>query len=282
MTATLLPGFEERFADIKGVRLRYFVGGSEEAPPLALLHGLGGAASNWTLLAPTLALSRRVVIPELPGHGGSAPLAAAPSLEPYADRVGLLLEREQALPAAVVGHSLGGVVALRLARRRPEDVRGVVLAATAGIRSATRFAERTLALVAVLRPGSRIVRYSAAIDRSPFLRKLVWGYWFAEDPVALPAGSTEALLGGHAFHTDTDSAWRALVKDDPRLDLADVRCPCLVLWGASDNQVPVSDAFEYARRLRAPVRVIAGCGHLLIVERADACLDAIEDFLGAL
>jgi pimeloyl-ACP methyl ester carboxylesterase len=43
--------------------------------------------------------------------------------------------------------------------------------------------------------------------------------------------------------------------------------------------VPVADAFEYARRLRAPLRVIADCGHLLIAERADACADAIETFL---
>ncbi len=58
-----------------------------------------------------------------------------------------------------------------------------------------------------------------------------------------------------------------------------MRCPCLVLWGARDAMVPVADGFEYARRLRAPLRVIASCGHLLIAERPDACLDAIESFL---
>jgi pimeloyl-ACP methyl ester carboxylesterase len=43
--------------------------------------------------------------------------------------------------------------------------------------------------------------------------------------------------------------------------------------------VPIDDAFEYARRLRAPVRTVAGAGHLVIVERPEACLDAIRDFL---
>jgi pimeloyl-ACP methyl ester carboxylesterase len=43
--------------------------------------------------------------------------------------------------------------------------------------------------------------------------------------------------------------------------------------------VPVDDAFEYARRLRAPLRVVAGAGHLVIVERPEACLDAIRSFL---
>jgi pimeloyl-ACP methyl ester carboxylesterase len=52
-----------------------------------------------------------------------------------------------------------------------------------------------------------------------------------------------------------------------------------VLWGARDNQLPLVDAFDYARRLGAPLRVIAECGHLLIAERPDACLDAIDGFL---
>jgi pimeloyl-ACP methyl ester carboxylesterase len=52
----------------------------------------------------------------------------------------------------------------------------------------------------------------------------------------------------------------------------------LVLWGGRDRQVPIDDGFEYARRLRAPIRVIADCGHLLIGERPDVCAAAIEEF----
>ena len=89
----------------------------------------------------------------------------------------------------------------------------------------------------------------------------------------------EAFLSGPARHTDTVSAARALVRDDPRPDLDRVQCSTLLLWGARDNQLPVGDAFEYARRLGAPLRAIADCGHLLIGERPDACADAIEAFL---
>src|SRR5206468_347652 len=150
------------------------------------VHGLGGSAANWLALAPLLLPGRRVLVPELPGHGGSDPLPAAASLNAWADRIAGLLDE----PAAVVGHSLGGAVALRLAIRRP-----------------------------------------------------------------------------------------ALVRDDPRPDLDRVQCSTLLLWGARDNQLPVGDAFEYARRLRAPLRAIADCGHLLIGERPEACADAIESFL---
>lgn len=277
--ASLLSGFEERVEHIRGGRIRGLVGGPPQGEPLVLLHGLGGSSANWALLAPRLAERRRVVIVDLPGHGRSAPLPAAPGVGTYADRVAALLERIGAEGAVVVGHSFGGVVGLRLAARHPALVRALVLAAPAGIGSGTRAAERALALVGWVQPGRRISPYWRVVARSGALRRAVFGYWFAADPAALGDDAVEALLGEVNLHTDTDSAWRALVADDPRLDLHDVRCPALVLWGSEDKQLPVDDAFEYARRLRAPLRVIAACAHLLIVERPDACHDAIDRFL---
>ena len=53
----------------------------------------------------------------------------------------------------------------------------------------------------------------------------------------------------------------------------------MFVWGARDPQVPIADAFEYSRRLRAPLRTVAGAGHLVIVERPEACLAAIRRFL---
>jgi pimeloyl-ACP methyl ester carboxylesterase len=92
----------------------------------------------------------------------------------------------------------------------------------------------------------------------------------------------EAFLEGAAQHSDTRSAGRALVRSDSRHDLDRVACPCLCLWGAADNWVPVADGMEYARRLRAPLRLIADCGHLLIGERPDAVTAAVRDFLAVL
>jgi len=117
------------------------------------------------------------------------------------------------------------------------------------------------------------------VAQSALLKRLVFGRWGAADPPALPSDLVEGLLAGPARHTDTVSAAKALVRDDLRADLERVRCPSLVLWGARDNQLPVGDAFDYARRLRAPLRVIADCGHLLTAERPDACADAIQTFL---
>ena len=275
--ANALDGFAERFADVRGVRMRYFVGGS--GPPLLLLHGLGGAAVNWVDVARVLTLRRTLLIPDLPGHGGSGALAAAPSLNAFADRALELAAREEMLPAAVVGHSTGGVVALRAAVRHPKRVTALVLAAAAGITSARRRSDYALRMFGFLEPARRIAPYRGVIARSPLLKTLVFGYLMVADPAALRPRAVEAVLAGPALHVDTQSAARALVNDDPRPDLHRVRCPSLVLWGARDHQLPIGDAFDYARRLRAPLRSIADCGHLLIAERPDACADAIETFL---
>lgn len=277
--ASRLSAFEERVETIRGVRLRGLLGGPSEGPPVVLLHGLGGAAVNWALLAPELARTRRVLLLDLPGHGRSDTLPAAPGLGLFADRVGAFAERLGLLPADLVGHSLGGLVGLRLAERRPEAVRRLVLAAAAGIGSSTPWAERVLALVGWAQPGRRVSPYWGVVARNDRLKQLVFGHWFAADPRRLDDVAVEALLRDITLHTDTESAWRALAADDPRPDLHHVRCPALVLWGADDNQLPLDDAFEYARRLRAPLRVIADCGHLLIVERPRAVLDAIDQFL---
>jgi pimeloyl-ACP methyl ester carboxylesterase len=268
-----LPGFEERLAEGRGARLRYLVAGDGE--PLLLVHGLGGSAANWLALAPLLLPGRRLIVPDLPGHGGSDPLPAAASLTAYADSLAALLEG----PAAVVGHSLGGAIALRLAIRRPGLVSALVLAGAAGISSGSRRARYGLTITGLLKPGRKIAPHRARVARSAALKTLVFGRWGASDPPALPPEMAEAFLSGPARHTDTVSAAKALVRDDVRYDLGRVACPALVLWGARDNQLPIDDAFEYARRLRAPLRAIADCGHLLIGERPAACADAITAFL---
>lgn len=271
-----LPGFAER--RLGGVR--YFVGG--EGPPLVLVHGLGGMATNWRLVAPALAAERRVILPELPGHGGSAALAGAATIAPFAEALLGVADAEGAAPAPWVGHSLGGLVALRAAATRPDAVTGVVLAAGAGISSASRLSEAVLGVLGVVQPGRVLGRRARGVSRSRLGRRLAFGWWGVADPDGFEPAMAEAFLSGPPQHTDTITAGRALIASDPRAELDGVGCPCLCLWGADDHWVPLKDGIEYARRLRAPLRVIADCGHLLIGERPDAVVRAVRDFLAEL
>jgi pimeloyl-ACP methyl ester carboxylesterase len=275
-----LAGFEDRELEWRETRLRYAVGG--HGPPLLLVHGLGGTVENWRGLAPPLAADHRVIVPDLPGHGHSAPLPEARNVDALAEAVLGIVDAEGARDAVWVGHSLGGVVGLRAAVLRPDDVRGLVLAAAAGIGSGTRAAQVTLAVLGAARPGRLIAPHRHAWAHSRLGRRAAFGWWGVADPDALKPELAEAFLVGPAYHTDMRQAGRALLVSEPRPELDRVTCPCLCLWGANDHWVRVEDGVEYARRLRAPLRMIAGCGHLLIGERPDACLTAIREFVDSL
>jgi pimeloyl-ACP methyl ester carboxylesterase len=275
--ATLLRGFEPRVANVHGVRTRYFVGG--EGPPLVVVHGLGGAAVNFTLLAPLLARRHRVLIPDLPGHGKTEPLERADDLTAYADHVAALAELEGMFPAPLIGYSMGGVIALRLAVSRPKSVTALALVAAAGIVSVSRRAEMWLAVTGALRPAQVMTRFRGTFARRPRLRWLPFGLWGAVDPPALAPEGVLGFLEGPSQHTDVGMAGRALLRDDPRPDLDHVRCPVLLLWGSRDRLVPLVDGFEYARRLRTPIRTLPAAGHLLVGEQPHACAEILVDFL---
>jgi cis-3-alkyl-4-acyloxetan-2-one decarboxylase len=279
-----LTGFEERELEWRGTSLRYAVGGvaGADGSPLVLVHGLGGTIENWRGLGPSLATRHRVLVPDLPGHGRSALLPEARDVDTLAEAVLGMADAEGLRDAVWIGHSLGGVVAVRAAVLRPDAARGLVLAAAAGIGSASRSAEVTLAVLGVTKPGRLIAPFRQTWARSRLGRRTAFGWWGVADPDALDPGQAEAFLVGPALHTDTRQAARALLASDPRSELDRLSCPCLCLWGASDKWVRPADGMEYARRLRAPLRMIAGCGHLLIGERPDACLAAIRDFVDSL
>jgi pimeloyl-ACP methyl ester carboxylesterase len=266
-----------RYADVDGVRLHYLTGG--EGPPLLLVHGLGGSASNWVELAPLLARRFRLLVPDLAGHGRSARLRAPSTLDRFADHVAALMAVERMASAPVVGHSLGGTIALRLATRRPEAVPALVLASPAGITSSTNRFATLISVMVIARPGRLVSPFRSTVAGSAALRYSTFGWWQVSDPPALSANAVEGFLEGPGLHQDIATAGRALIGYDPRPELEHVGCPVLVLWGARDRLVPLADGFDFARRLRAPLRAIADCGHLLIGERPEACADAIESFL---
>jgi pimeloyl-ACP methyl ester carboxylesterase len=202
--ATLLRGFRSHVAEIDGRRTRYWVGG--DGPPVVLVHGLGGAAVNFADLAPLLARRHRVLVLDLPGHGGTEPLRELDGLGDLANHVAATAEREEMLPAAVVGYSMGGVVALRLAVSRPADVVALALVAPAGIVSQTRRAQIWLTVAAALRPAGLVALVRGAIARRPNLRIPVFGYWGAQDPRALTPSSVLGFLQAQREHTDVRGA----------------------------------------------------------------------------
>jgi (E)-2-((N-methylformamido)methylene)succinate hydrolase len=250
----------------------YHVGG--EGEPLVLVHGLAGGAGNWCEVVPEAVERYRVLAVDLPGHAGSEPLPRGATVDDFADAVASVLDAEGITEALVAGHSFGGLVALRLAHRRPELVRALLLVSPAGISTARRVVAAVVAATTTLKPGRAVAPFRHRWAGRAWYRRALFRPWFVADADALPERAVHGLLEAHPLHASTRIAGRAMVADDPRRDLA-VTCPALVLWGSHDAQLPLDDAFEYARRLRAPLRIVADCGHLVIVERPRAVLDAL-------
>ena len=261
-------------AESRAGGLRLYVGGSGRE--VALLHGLGGSAANWGAVARPLARSHRVLVPDLPGHGASPRPQRGADVGSFADAIAAGLRDAGCRRALVAGHSFGGLVALRLALRHPELVGGLVLVAPAGIGSTSRAARATIAVTTFVRPA-RLVAPLGGLSSRVWFRRAVFRPWFVADAVSFAEDAARAFLDGPLEHEDTAIAGRAMCADDPRSDLGAITCPALVLWGARDAQLPLDDAFEFARRLGAPLRVIADCGHLAIGERPDAVLDGIRN-----
>jgi pimeloyl-ACP methyl ester carboxylesterase len=273
--ATALLGLDPVSVRIPTGTIRSFEGG--EGDPVALLHGLGGSAANWALVAEGLVPAHRVLALDLPGHGGSDPLPRGAGVGDYADAAAAALAARVQAPVLVLGHSFGGQVALRLAERHPELVRGLLLVASSGVADLPRRTAVAGRLTTVLRPGRLMAPFARRHARSVWFRTLAFRPFFVADAAALSERATLGLFAGLREHRDVRGAFRAL-RAEQRGGHAALSCGAIVLWGADDGIVPPEHGVLLARLLGVSLRVVADCGHLLISERPDAVLDAVRSF----
>jgi pimeloyl-ACP methyl ester carboxylesterase len=242
--------------------------------PLVLLHGLATTQQIWTFVIAALARDRQVITLDLPGFGESAPADPGFDLEAVAARVARGLAGHGVRgPFDLVGHSLGGAVALTLAVRRPRLVRRLVLASPAGLRPLPDIAARALGA------GAESV-YTARRRLAP-LTDLGWGRRLllalaADDPARLTPGQARMMVLASARARRVGPALTAAARCDLRPWLAQTEAPIGVLWGERDRTVPRRLADEIlAARPDAVLEEIARSGHVPMVERPD-------EFVGAL
>jgi pimeloyl-ACP methyl ester carboxylesterase len=203
------------------------------------VHGLSGSSRWWSRLLPGLERGGPVVLLDLPRS------LHPRRLEEWVS--GRLEDLEH--PVDLVGHSLGGLVSVRVACLRPELVRRLVLIAPPGIRGgrpATVYLWPLLQTLARSRPG--------------FLARLTTD--------ALRTGPRSIVRGG--LH---------VAAADIRDDLASVAAPTLLVWGALDRIVPAADGPVWRHHLpHARLVVLPGAGHVPMVDTPHALVDAINAF----
>lgn len=268
--------------EIDGLRTRCITAGS--GPALVLLHAAGESASDWRWTIPLLARTHRVIAPDLPVYGNGCNQDETCTPRFTAEFVGKMLVALGVDNAAVVGNSIGGLVAMHLALSGPVRVRGLGLVSSAGLGR-----EVNPAIVNVTIPGigelaaswaeSPIGAMQRAYIRSPLLFACPMRApqeWYAEQiRLAQLPGYLSATVQFLRAQVGPFGQIEVLTDELSLLDI-----PTLIVWGEIDLLIPAVHGRGAAERLRHGELVfMPDCGHLPQVEHPEKFAAILAGFL---
>jgi pimeloyl-ACP methyl ester carboxylesterase len=267
---------------LHGRQVAYAEAGS--GPVLLLIHGMGGTLENWQVVIELLAREHTVIAPDLPGHGASAPGAGDYSLGALAAGLRDLLVALGHDRATLVGHSLGGGIAMQFAYQFPEITERLVLVSSGGLGSEVSSVLRAAALpganlfiAATAGPGrvagSAIARGLGAVglQPKPDLAEVGRAYAALADPE-----HREAFLATLRSVVGT-SGQRVNAGD--RLYLTE-GVPVLIIWGERDPIIPVRHGEDACRAMPGSrLEVFDGAGHMPQLEEPGRFVAVVSRFL---
>jgi 2-hydroxymuconate-semialdehyde hydrolase len=263
----------ERRLDVAGVATILVEGGA--GPPLLLLHGgieCGGA--YWAPVIARLAAAHRVVVPDLPGLGESAPFDRLDDAR-FGRWLHELIEETCAAPPTLVAHSLVGTLAARFAAHT-DDLAGLSVYAAPGIGRyrmplGLRYVAARFALRPTDRNSARFERF-ALLDRERTRRR---------DPAWFDAFSAHTRSRAGVPHVKR--TMRALLELGtarvPDAELQRIGVPATLLWGRHDRMVPLTLAAAAGTRLGWPLRVIDDAAHVPHLEQPDRFVERLTPFV---
>lgn len=234
-----------------------------DGAPVVLLHGWGASIRLFTPITSVLRAHFRVIAPDFPGFGMTAPPPQGWAVHDFADWVLAILDALQVDRAHVIGHSFGGRVAISIAARFPQRVDRLVLTGSAGIKP-----QRTL-------------RYHVRVRWFKVLRQL------AMVPL-LPAPLRAAVqrqvqrLGSSDYQQAAGTVRASFVRvvnEDLRLYLPKIRAATLLVWGDEDADTPLADGQVMEQLIPdAGLVVFAGAGHYAYLEQSARFCRIVETF----
>jgi pimeloyl-ACP methyl ester carboxylesterase len=273
---------EGRFVAIDGALTHYVEAGSPGAPVALFLHGLGASTATWAGPLAALAGDYHVIALDLLGFGYSdRVLTPTLTLRRRAAQVVGLLDHLGVVRATLVGHSLGGAVALQVACGHPARVERLVLVdAVAGFDSKGRSPSPRLGAVLRRTPLGPLLVGSLLYDDARAVKLIGAAY---ADPARFTPERQAAYLAprrvrGSAAGLLALTATRA--DDDLDTCLAGIAAPTLILWGRQDRFVkPAYGAQLHARLPHSRLELIEDCGHVPQEEQPEAFLALLRGFL---
>ena len=237
-------------------------------PPICLIHGAGMSGVVWTDAVRKIAPSRRVLAPDLPGHGQSNPWHEQ-SIDLYRDAVGTMCAHLKVPKIVVVGHSMGGAVALRCALAWPERISALVLVSSAARLDVPDELWQSLPRELPEGDDTQVEAMPpslAALAFSPATHRDVRERWQA---VAMQA-SRKTVIGDFAL----------CHRLDLRAPLAKLNMPTLLMGGSDDLLVSKEQLSETQRGIAgAEMLLLPDAGHLPMLEQPGPFVAAIRDFV---
>jgi len=263
-------GAKYLYTEVDGLRVRYTDRGSDDSVVL-LVHGFGGDLDNWLFNFDALADKHRVLALDLPGHGESGKTILEPSISGLAKFVGKFLEAVDVPSANIVGHSMGGAIAMQMVTEHPESVDSLGLICSSGLGPEINNDYLQGFVDAQTRRELKPVLQQLFADESLVNRKLV------DDVLKYKRldGVDEVLRTLSAMLL---SASQTKLSDQ----VVASRKPTLVIWGEQDRIIPVSHARNISTSAGSPVEVeiFDSAGHLVQMERANDVNRRLLEFLG--
>jgi pimeloyl-ACP methyl ester carboxylesterase len=266
------------FAIVEGVRLHWAELGPADGSPLVLLHGLNDSHKTWRHVAPALARRRRVLMPDLAGHGLSSRPDASYALAWHAHIIATWFARLGLEQVDVVGHSYGGGVAQMLLLECPARLRRLVLVASGGLGRELGFPLRLATLP-----------YVVEILGQPFMalgtRLALRGSGYSKEDiaqvVAMIAAPGSARAFARAVRDIADLGGQRRTFHQRAHELSTLP-PIAVFWGDRDTMIPVAHGRAFAGSGEGIVfEVFPDCGHYLHHDRPDLFARALIEFLDA-
>lgn len=273
---------ELKFLDLHGNGVTYRDEGSGDT--VLLVHGMAGSSDTWRYVLPQLAQNHRVVAPDLPGHGQSDKPRGDYSLGAFAVWLRDLLDELGITTMTMVGHSLGGGVAMQFVHQHPGYCQRLVLICSGGLGPDVGWILRVLsapgaefmlplmAPQAVLDAGNKLRSWLSSVGiRDPRADELWYAYSSLSDPQTRQA-FLRTLRSVVDYHGQAVSALNGL-RRNPEL-------PIMVICGEQDPIIPAahgSAALEARPGCR--LEVLKGVGHFPQVEAPTKVVDLIEDFI---
>lgn len=257
-------GPQPQTIEVHGQSIQYLVHG-EGGVPIFLVHGFGGDINLWMFNQPVLAEDRAVYAVDLPGHGGSSKDVGDGSIAHLATATMGTIEALGLDTCHLVGHSMGGAVAMQLALDNIERVASLSLIAPAGLGPEINGDYITSYIAAERRKEMKPVVSQLFADQSLVTRQMV------EDVLRAKRidGIKSALSAIATAQFDGDRQLVELAKQAGQLDIQKQ-----VIWGAQDQIIPASHADNLAG---AKVSVLDGSGHMPMMEKTPDINQLISD-----